>query len=602
MSRANRLLVSAFSALLLAGSLPAGADTLGARAFDSEDWADGLVDFRSSDGRNTTLVKGDLSDSGLEVTIPKGSFRGLGPFDRLPSGTEEAWYRYHIQLTDFDAQSSGKLPGLSGLYSQTARGCKPSKPGSPGWSARGLFGAAGSNGAPDGQIPIGTYLYHLDQPGICGELLYWEDSSLRPGRWQCIEGYVKLNQPGIRDGVVKGWLDGVERFSRTGLAFRRANEDGVSIREMWLDIYYGGKKPTSNELNLKIDEVAVSTSGRVGCIDQATNVVASIDNSTAAIASFQPETGQWRLNQSNGSSFSSVPVATYKTGDTWSHHLTGDFSGDGSDDIASFHPSDGTLWVTERWATKFETAKWATLDTSQGWGRHLSGDFTGDGLDEIASYDLANGEWWVSRPVSPVDRSQESARLGWAQDFLPPSPSQMSPVSQLIVETEAWANVNDSFDTSKWGSVEPARGWSDQVVGDFDGDGTDDIGSYHPESGSWWVGLSDGESFSHEKWTTYGIKTGWTNQVVGDFNGDGKDDIANYHSERGGWWVGLSNGTRFNTERWTTFGIDSGWTSQVVGDFNGDEKDDIANYHPARGGWWVSLSNGTRFNTGKWTD
>jgi hypothetical protein len=92
--------------------------------------------------------------------------------------------------------------------------------------------------------------------------------------------------------------------------------------------------------------------------------------------------------------------------------------------------------------------------------------------------------------------------------------------------------------------------------------------------------------------------------VVGDFNGDGRDDVANYHPALGTWQVSLSSGSALITQLWARFGTRTGWTAQVVGDFNRDGKDDVANYHPAYGTWQVSLSAmvpyGTTFDSGVW--
>lgn len=268
-----RIVISFIIAFVLAGGVhPAAAEPVAVREFEDENWADGLVDVRASDLTRTELVTTGFAGNALEVTIPEGVFRGLGPFDRLPlPAPEEAWYRYHVRLLSWNSADSGKLPGLSGNYSSSAKGCIPSTPDEPGWSARGLFGAAGSNGAPAGQVPIGTYLYHLDQTGSCGDELYWPGARLEPGRWQCIEGHIKLNTPGASDGLLEGWLDGTKRFIQAGVAFRRAEETTIGIREMWLNVYFGGSWPTPNPLSLTIDQVVVSTEGRVGCLDPFTD-------------------------------------------------------------------------------------------------------------------------------------------------------------------------------------------------------------------------------------------------------------------------------------------------------------------------------------------
>ncbi|MGE3808914.1 MAG: FlgD immunoglobulin-like domain containing protein, partial [Gemmataceae bacterium] len=165
----------------------------------------------------------------------------------------------------------------------------------------------------------------------------------------------------------------------------------------------------------------------------------------------------------------------------------------------------------------------------------------------------------------------------------------------------------DHFETSLWADFTTNSGWSKQLVGDFNGDGRDDIANFHPSNGNWWVSLAQpGGGFITTLWADFATNSGWTAQVVGDFNGDGDDDIANFHPSNGNWWVSITNDSHdgFITTLWADFATNSGWTSQIVGDFNGDGRDDIANFHPSNGNWWVSLANNTGdgFNTSLWAD
>lgn len=238
----------------------------------------GLVDLRSLDLSRTRLVGAGFAGRGLRVDIPEGGFRGLGPFDRLgvfddaTTAPDEVWFRYHIRLLDWDAASTGKLPGLAGIYGSSARGCIPSTETNPGWSARGMFGAPGTHGAPAGRVPIGTYLYHVDQPGDCGDGFWWDGAGLEQGRWHCVEGHVRMNTPGANDGVVRGWLDGDLQLRRVDVQYRRSGETGIGVRHMWHNVYFGGSWPTPNPLSLQYDEVVASTSGRVGCLSPFTDI------------------------------------------------------------------------------------------------------------------------------------------------------------------------------------------------------------------------------------------------------------------------------------------------------------------------------------------
>ncbi|HEU5112615.1 MAG TPA: S-layer homology domain-containing protein [Acidimicrobiia bacterium] len=265
--RAGPLLVMVAVTVAMSVALPAGAEIVVQNGFEDETWTEGMIDVRSLDLSRTNVIGGGFAGNGLRVVIPEGGFRGLGPLDRLEPAPREAWYRYHIRLLSWNAAFVGKLPGLAGLYSSSGRGCIPPTESSPGWSARGLFGSPGTEGAPAGRIPIGTYLYHADQPGDCGEHLWWPGASLQQGRWHCIEGHVTLNDPWARNGAFQGWLDGKLRFSKQNIAYRSPGEANIRIRHMWHNVYFGGDWPSPNRLSLVFDQVAVSTDGRIGCMD-----------------------------------------------------------------------------------------------------------------------------------------------------------------------------------------------------------------------------------------------------------------------------------------------------------------------------------------------
>lgn len=147
----------------------------------------------------------------------------------------------------------------------------------------------------------------------------------------------------------------------------------------------------------------------------------------------------------------------------------------------------------------------------------------------------------------------------------------------------------DFVSDGKWTSALSSH-W---YVGDFNGDGEDDIFAYAPGSSGANVHLSDGESFMNPRsWTT--AWNGGYNWYVGDFNGDGKDDIFRYLLGSSGADMFLSDGKTFVAAgSWTTAGQGAaGWH---IGDFNGDGKDDIFRYVPGASGAEIFLSNGTSF-------
>ena len=72
------------------------------------------------------------------------------------------------------------------------------------------------------------------------------------------------------------------------------------------------------------------------------------------------------------------------------------------------------------------------------------------------------------------------------------------------------------------------------VTGDFDGAGRADVARLSA-LGIWRVGLSEGASFHARIWDRWGSRDGWLSIQVGDFNGDGKDDLAGFFRTTGLW-------------------------------------------------------------------
>ncbi|MGE3804901.1 MAG: beta strand repeat-containing protein, partial [Gemmataceae bacterium] len=245
-----------------------------------------------------------------------------------------------------------------------------------------------------------------------------------------------------------------------------------------------------------------------------------------------------------------------------------------------------------------------TADTTGGTVTNFNGDEPGETslLVDIDSI-IVGGSITITFEVT-VD-------LAFAPDTIISNSAQVSATGVPEFDTNS-ADIEttraDHFDTTLWADFFTNSGWSTQVVGDFNGDGRDDIANFHPGTGSWYVSIANdtGDGFVTTLWADFFTNSGWTAQVVGDFNGDGYDDIANFHPMTGNWWVSISNDTHdgFVTTLWADFFTNSGWTSQVVGDFNGDGYDDIANFNSATGSWWVSISNDTHdgFVTTLWAD
>jgi len=159
--------------------------------------------------------------------------------------------------------------------------------------------------------------------------------------------------------------------------------------------------------------------------------------------------------------------------------------------------------------------------------------------------------------------------------------------------SQTWSITTVQVPFAPW--TGPLWGGNDYTwVGDFNGDGKDDIAS--AIGGSVRVHLSTGSSFLNQTWTVTNdwAAGAWTR--VGDFNGDGKDDIMS--AVGGTIRMKISTGSGFSSQNWS---VANTWGSAAytwVADFNRDGRSDIASADA--GNVRMKLSQGTFFSSEDW--
>ncbi|MEV5551197.1 FG-GAP-like repeat-containing protein [Streptomyces sp. NPDC052309] len=269
---------------------------------------------------------------------------------------------------------------------------------------------------------------------------------------------------------------------------------------------------------------------------------------------------------SNGSAFAG--------GGKWNEHfapagetpLTGDFTGDGKDDAVTFtHGAAADVYVAPSSGSAF--------GTGQKWHDHFApggevpavGDFDGDGRDDIVTF-------------TQDDSSDVHVALSSGTTF------------------GTGGKWHDHF----------APAGEFPAVGDVNGDGRDDIITFTKNAeAAVFVALSTGDSFAAARKVLTGFSPGAELPRVGDFDGDGKDDIASFTADTAAdVRVALSDGSGFAVKGVWHEAVSGPGAYPYAGDYDGDGKDDVVSFdHTPEADVHVALSTGTAFgDRKKWND
>ncbi|MER6949578.1 DUF2961 domain-containing protein, partial [Nonomuraea sp. NPDC000554] len=205
---------------------------------------------------------------------------------------------------------------------------------------------------------------------------------------------------------------------------------------------------------------------------------------------------------------------------------------------------------------------------------------------------LAAGKTWYYRVVA-VDLSGRTADLGPAVSGRSGQPTRtdLDKDGRDDAVTFTRGTAADVYASLSDGGKFVQNGWkwhdffaTDQEIaltGDFDGDGRDDAVTFtRGTAADVYVTLSDGSKFVQQSWKWHDYFAAGTEiPAVGDFDGDGKDDIATFtRGSSADVYVALSTGSGFaGARKWHDF-FAAGTEIPAVGDFDGDGKDDIATF------------------------
>ena len=269
-------------------------------------------------------------------------------------------------------------------------------------------------------------------------------------------------------------------------------------------------------------------------------------------------TTEW-LGQTNGGFFSNHAVAAYGLAISWHVDAVGDFNGDGRDDVLLRHDNGSvTNWLGQSNGSFFSNHLNASYVLPAGWHVEGAGDFNGDGSDDVL---LRNDNGTITEWLGQPDGSFFSNHA-------------------LVVYGLAMQ-------------------WHVDAIGDFNGDGRDDLLLRH-DNGlvTNWLGQADGSFFSNHANASYVLPAGWHVEGAGDFNGDGRDDLL-LRNDNGSIteWLGQANGSLFSNHAVVAYSLATSWHVDAMGDFNGDGRDDVLLRHDNGSVTdWLGAPNGSFFS------
>ncbi|MEV4755502.1 DUF2961 domain-containing protein [Micromonospora sp. NPDC049559] len=250
--------------------------------------------------------------------------------------------------------------------------------------------------------------------------------------------------------------------------------------------------------------------------------------------------------------------------------LTGDVNGDGRADIITFtRGAAGDVYVALGTGSGFgPSAKWHDFFAINDEYPEV-GDVNGDGLTDIVTFTRGStGDVFVALSTG----SGFGPGLKWQDNF-------------------------------GYGTERPA-------VGDFDGDGRDDIAVITGGAAAdVFVSLSNGVAFVQEGWLWHtNFAVGNELAGAGDVDGDGRDDVVTFtRGSAADVFVSLSDGGRFVQNAWKWhdfFAVDA--ESPGLADVDGDGLTDIVTFTrgaPEQSDVWVARSTATAFGpSAKWHD
>ena len=311
----------------------------------------------------------------------------------------------------------------------------------------------------------------------------------------------------------------------------------------------------------------------------------------------------------------------------------GDFNEDGRSDLGIYRADENAFYVSLSTGSRFDapgSGRWVASNFfGHSGGQYYVGDFDGDDKSDLGFFNPGNNSFHVSTSTGEAFGGYGSGQwiapnqFGHSNGRFYVALFNGGRKADLGFFDAGNSSFHVSLSTGSAFGADHSGQWiapgtfghpgGQYHIGDYDKDGSQDLGYFEPSNNSFHISFSNGEGFGGPgsgQWIapgTFGHSGG--RFYVGDFDGDDKADLGFFNPGNNSFHVNLSTGGSFGSigsGRWVdpnTFGHQGG--EYYVGNFDGDAegKADLAFYEPSDNSFHVSLSTGLGFDasgSGKW--
>jgi hypothetical protein len=283
-----------------------------------------------------------------------------------------------------------------------------------------------------------------------------------------------------------------------------------------------------------------------------------------------------------------------------------DFNGDGKSDIL-WRGDDGTLTTWLGGINGTFTGNWDNFANNMPTNWHVAGtgDFNGDGLvDVLWRADDGTVSDWLGQAnggfVGNWDNFHNNPGTSWhvagIGDFNGDGHDDVLWRDDNGTVTDWLGQANGGF-SGNWNNFanNMTANWHVAGTGDFNGDGLDDV-LWRDDNGTItdWLGQANGGFVGNWNNFAVNVPTSWHVAGTGDFNGDGLIDIL-WRADDGTTTDWLAQANSSFAGNWDNFHNNPGtnWHVASIGDFNGDAIDDVL-WSANDGGVtnWLGQANG----------